>query len=185
MLGKDGKPIKTKSGDSVKLKELVVEAVERASKVDAARGAELSPEKRASVNRAVGIGAVKYADLRQDRTTDYVFDFDRMLALDGNTGTYKWHYQINPGESWDYTATNDMEFASLAIGGETRKVLMTAPKNGFFYVIDRINGRLISAEPFVKVNWATKIDLKTGRPVENPAARYPKGTTFTMELPAG
>jgi len=103
-----------------------------------------------------------------------------LVALDADTGAYKWHYQINPGESWDYTATNDMEFASLAIGGQTRKVLMTAPKNGFFYVIDRVNGKLISAEPFVKVNWATKIDLKTGRPVENPAARYPKGTTFTM-----
>ncbi len=88
MLGKDNKPFKTRSGDTAKLKDLVVEAIERAGKVDAARGAELSPERRAAVDRAVGIGAVKYADLKQDRTTDYVFDFDRMLALDGNTGPY-------------------------------------------------------------------------------------------------
>jgi quinohemoprotein ethanol dehydrogenase len=103
-----------------------------------------------------------------------------VVALDADTGKYKWHYQVNPGESWDYTATMDMEFADLRIGDRVRKVLMTAPKNGFFYVIDRITGQLISAEPIARVNWATKIDLATGRPVENPAARYPEGTTFTM-----
>ena len=64
------------------------EAIDRAAKVDAARGAELAPEKRAAVDRAVGIGAVKYADLRQDRITDYRFDLDRMLSLEGNTGPY-------------------------------------------------------------------------------------------------
>jgi arginyl-tRNA synthetase len=88
ILGKDGKPIKTREGGSVKLKDLLVESVERASKVDAARGAELSPETRAQVDRAVGIGAVKYADLKQDRITDYIFDFDRMLSFEGNTGPY-------------------------------------------------------------------------------------------------
>jgi quinohemoprotein ethanol dehydrogenase len=103
-----------------------------------------------------------------------------IVALDANTGGYKWHYQVNPGETWDFGATMDMAFADLRIGGRLRKVLMTVPKNGFFYVIDRTNGRLISAEPVAKVNWASKIDLKTGRPVENPAARYENGTTFTM-----
>ncbi|HVT82631.1 MAG TPA: arginine--tRNA ligase, partial [Phycisphaerae bacterium] len=88
ILGEDGKPIKTKSGESVKLKALLDEAIERAGKVRAERAAELSPEKRAIVNRAVGIGAVKYADLRQDRITDYKFEWDRMLALEGNTGPY-------------------------------------------------------------------------------------------------
>jgi arginyl-tRNA synthetase len=88
MLGQDGKPFKTRSGDTVKLKDLLLESIERASKVDAARGADLPPDKRAAVDRAVGIGAVKYADLKQDRTTDYVFDFDRMLSLEGNTGPY-------------------------------------------------------------------------------------------------
>jgi quinohemoprotein ethanol dehydrogenase len=103
-----------------------------------------------------------------------------IVALDGKTGSYKWHYQVNPGETWDYTATMDMALATLKIDGRDRKVLMTAPKNGFFYVIDRTNGKLISAEPITKVSWASKIDLATGRPVENPAARYPNGSVFVM-----
>jgi quinohemoprotein ethanol dehydrogenase len=103
-----------------------------------------------------------------------------IVALDAKTGKYKWHYQFNPGESWDYNAAMDMELADLQIGGKLRKVVMTAPKNGFFYVIDRTNGHLLSAEPIVHVNWAHRIDLKTGRPVENPEARYPNGHSFTM-----
>ena len=103
-----------------------------------------------------------------------------VVALDADSGRYKWHYQVNPGESWDYTATMDLQFAQLTIDGQRRKVLMTAPKNGFLYVIDRISGKLISAEPIAKVNWASKIDIATGRPVEDPAARYPAGTTFTI-----
>lgn len=103
-----------------------------------------------------------------------------IVALDGKTGAYKWHYQVNPGETWDYNAAMDMALAELRIEGKSRKVLMTAPKNGFFYVIDRLTGKLISAEPIAKVNWATKIDLETGRPVENPAARFPDGKLFTM-----
>lgn len=88
ILGEDGRPFKTKSGESVKLKDVLAEAVQRAGGVKAERGAEMSAEKRAVVNRAVGIGAVKYADLRQDRITDYVFAWDRMLSLEGNTGPY-------------------------------------------------------------------------------------------------
>jgi quinohemoprotein ethanol dehydrogenase len=103
-----------------------------------------------------------------------------IVGLNADTGAYKWHYQINPGESWDYNAAMDMELADLKIDGKMRKVLMTAPKNGFFYVIDRTDGRLVSAEPIAKVNWASRIDLKTGRPVENPAARYPNGKTFEL-----
>jgi quinohemoprotein ethanol dehydrogenase len=103
-----------------------------------------------------------------------------IVALDGKTGAYRWHYQVNPGETWDYTATMEMALADLDIDGHNRKVLMTAPKNGFFYVIDRIDGQLISAEPITKVNWASKIDLKTGRPVEDPMARYPDGSVFIM-----
>ncbi len=88
ILGEDGKPFKTRSGDTVKLHDLLLESIERAGKVEAARGAELSAEKRAAVNRAVGIGAVKYADLKQDRTTDYIFAWERMLSFEGNTGPY-------------------------------------------------------------------------------------------------
>jgi len=100
-----------------------------------------------------------------------------IVALEGKSGAYKWHYQTTPGDTWDYDATMDMELADLLIGGKTRKVLMQAPKNGFFYVLDRITGQLISAEPYAKVTWASRIDLKTGRPVEIPGARYPIGTT--------
>jgi quinohemoprotein ethanol dehydrogenase len=103
-----------------------------------------------------------------------------IVALDGKSGAYKWHYQVSPGDTWDHDATMDIELADLVIGGKTRKVLMQAPKNGFFYVLDRTTGQLISAEPYAKVTWASRIDLKTGRPVEIPGARYPNGTTVDI-----
>src|SRR3546814_470309 len=108
-----------------------------------------------------------------------------VVALDAKTGKYKWHYQFNPAESWDYNASMDMELADLQIDGKARKVLMTAPKNGFFYVIDRTNGKVISAEPYVKVTWASKIDLKTGRPVERPGIRYEDAPATIMPTPIG
>jgi quinohemoprotein ethanol dehydrogenase len=101
-----------------------------------------------------------------------------ILSLDPDTGAYKWHYQQNPGETWDYTATQQMILADLTIDGRPRKVILQAPKNGFFYVIDRQTGKPISAEPYVPQNWAVKIDLETGRPVEIPEARYEKAPYF-------
>jgi PQQ-dependent dehydrogenase (methanol/ethanol family) len=95
-----------------------------------------------------------------------------ILALDPDTGGYKWHYQVNPAESWDFTATQQITLADLTIDGKPRKVLMQAPKNGFFYVIDRSSGKLISAEPYAEQNWAERIDLATGRPVEKAGVRY-------------
>ncbi|HEY8538616.1 MAG TPA: PQQ-dependent dehydrogenase, methanol/ethanol family [Steroidobacteraceae bacterium] len=104
-----------------------------------------------------------------------------IVALDADTGEYVWHYQINPGETWDYNAAMDLHLAELNIDGRTRKVLMTAPKNGFFYVLDRERGTLISAEKFVKnVTWAERIDVTTGRPVENPEARFPNGRAVVV-----
>lgn len=97
-----------------------------------------------------------------------------IVAIKVKTGEYAWHYQTTPGETWDYTATQHIMLADLEIGGKTRKVLMQAPKNGFFYVIDRATGEFISANNFVPVNWATGIDPKTGRPIENPEARVDK-----------
>lgn len=98
-----------------------------------------------------------------------------IVALDPDTGAYKWHYQTTPGETWDYNSSMDIVLADLEVEGKARKVILHAPKNGFFYVIDRSNGQLISAEPFADVNWATHVDLKTGRPVEVPGARYEDG----------
>lgn len=95
-----------------------------------------------------------------------------IVALDADTGEYQWHYQTVPGDTWDYTAVQHMILADLEIDGETRKVLMQAPKNGFFYVLDRETGELISAQNIVPVNWATHVDLDTGRPVETIDARY-------------
>lgn len=98
-----------------------------------------------------------------------------IVALDGRSGSYKWHYQTTPGDTWDFDATMDIVLADVEIDGRLRHVLMQAPKNGFFYVIDRDTGKLISAQPFVKVNWATHVDLQSGRPVEVPGARYDQG----------
>lgn len=93
-----------------------------------------------------------------------------IVALDPDTGAYKWHYQETPGDNWDYTATQPMILADLRIDGKPRKVILHAPKNGFFFVIDRTNGEFISARNFVDVNWATGYDDK-GRPMELAAAR--------------
>ncbi len=99
-----------------------------------------------------------------------------IVALDADSGEYVWHYQVNPREGWDYKATMDIVLADLDIDGSPRKVLMQAPTNGFFYVIDRSDGKLISAEKWGgKVNWASHIDLETGRPVEAENIRYEKG----------
>jgi quinohemoprotein ethanol dehydrogenase len=94
-----------------------------------------------------------------------------IIALDADTGEYVWHYQAVPGDNWDYDATEDLVLADLKIAGSHKKVLMQANKNGFFYVIDRSSGKLISAEKFAHVTWADRIDLSTGRPVEAPQMR--------------
>jgi len=99
-----------------------------------------------------------------------------IVAVDADTGEYKWHYQVNPREAWDYKATAGIITAELEIDGKPRKVLMQAPTNGFFYVIDRETGKLISAEKLGKATWADRIDLETGRPVERPGIRYEKGS---------
>lgn len=95
-----------------------------------------------------------------------------ILAINPDTGQLVWHYQTTPGDNWDFTATQKIILANLKIEGRTRQVLMQAPKNGFFYVLDRMTGELISAEPYAQVNWASHIDLDTGRPVETEQAEY-------------
>jgi quinohemoprotein ethanol dehydrogenase len=89
-----------------------------------------------------------------------------IVALNADTGKYVWHYQVNPRDAWDYDDTEQITLADLNIDGHRRPVLLQAPKNGFFYVIDRKTGKLVSAQKFAKVTWAERIDLKTGRPVE-------------------
>jgi PQQ-dependent dehydrogenase (methanol/ethanol family) len=96
-----------------------------------------------------------------------------IVALKPDTGEYVWHYQETPGEMWDYTGAQQITLADITINGQARKVLFHAPKNGFFYVLDRAAGRLISANPYTYVNWATGVDMNTGRPMETDLARYP------------
>jgi quinohemoprotein ethanol dehydrogenase len=98
-----------------------------------------------------------------------------IVALDADTGKYKWHYQTVPGETWDYNSNMDIVLADLKYGSQNIKALMHAPKNGFFYVINRKNGELLSAEKIGKVTWASHVDLKTGRPVEIAGSRYEDG----------
>jgi quinohemoprotein ethanol dehydrogenase len=98
-----------------------------------------------------------------------------IVALDADTGAYRWHYQTTPGENWDYNSAQDIVLANLRWRGKERKVILHAPKNGFFYVIDRNDGKLLSAEKIGRVTWAERVDLKTGRPVETPEARFPTG----------
>lgn len=109
--------------------------------------------------------------IRSEDKGDNLF-LSSIVALDPDTGEYIWHYQQVPGETWDFTAAQQMTLADLEIDGRKRKVILHAPKNGFFYVIDRTDGSLISAEKFVPANWAERIDLETGRPVETEGARF-------------
>ena len=108
-----------------------------------------------------------------------------IVALDPDTGEYLWHYQTTPGENWDFTSNMDIVLADLEIDGEETKAILHAPKNGFFYVINRETGKLISAEPFAETSWASHIDKETGRPVEVPGARYEEGPAWITPTPSG
>jgi len=119
----------------------------------------------------VGNGSPNNQKFRSQGKGDNLF-VASIVALDPDTGRYLWHYQEAPGETWDFTSTAQMILTDLPISGKQRKVILHAPKMGFFYVVDRATGKLISAEKFAPVNWADRIDMKTGRPVENPDARF-------------
>jgi quinohemoprotein ethanol dehydrogenase len=130
----------------------------------------------------VGNGSPWNQALRSPAGGDNLF-LSSIVALNPDDGTYRWHYQTVPGETWDYTATQHIMLADLEIDGDMRRVVMQAPKNGFFYVLDAENGELISAENYTPVNWATHIDLQTGRPVEVADARYEKSNNPAIVLP--
>jgi PQQ-dependent dehydrogenase (methanol/ethanol family) len=89
-----------------------------------------------------------------------------VIAMNPDTGNIVWHYQFTPHDAWDYDGVNELVFADLPVDGKTTPVIMQANRNGFFYVIDRANGKLVSAKNFVPTNWATGIDMKTGMPIE-------------------
>ena len=108
-----------------------------------------------------------------------------IVAINPDDGKMKWYYQTTPGDAWDFTAVQHMILADIKIKGVERKVLMQAPKNGFFYVLDRTNGQFISAEAYVPVTWASHVDPETGRPVELPAAHYANEAKLVKPAPYG
>jgi quinohemoprotein ethanol dehydrogenase len=131
-----------------------------------------------------GNGAPWNQKIRSPGGGDNLF-LDSIVALDPDTGDYLWHYQNTPGETWDYNSNMDIVLADLEIDGRTVKAMMQAPKNGFFYVHDRESHKLVSAEAYAEINWATHVDMETGRPVERPGARYEDGEERISPTPAG
>ena len=132
-----------------------------------------------------GNGSPWNRELRSPGGGDNLY-LSSIVALRPDTGEYVWHYQVTPADNWDYTATQQMVLAELEIDGEMRSVIMQAPKNGFFYVLDRKTGELLSAEKFGRVTWATHVDMDTGRPVESKFANYQEnGGSFIWPSPYG
>ena len=124
-----------------------------------------------TVYLGVGNGAPWPRSIRSPGGGDNLY-LASIVAVDPDTGKMKWYYQTTPGDNWDYTATQDMVLADLEIEGQNRKVLLQAPKNGFFYVLDRSDGKLLNAHPYGRITWASHVDMDTGRPVENPDEYY-------------
>ena len=106
-----------------------------------------------------------------------------IFARNPDTGEAKWGYQMTPWDAWDYDGINEHILADLTIGGKTVKALVHFDRNGFAYTLDRTNGTLLVAEPFVYVNWATGIDKKTGRPIEDPSQAHEAGRRHQGHLP--
>ncbi len=131
-----------------------------------------------------GNAALYNQDERSPSGGDNLF-LASILALNPDTGQLVWHYQQVPGESWDYNATQHMILADIEYGGRHRKVLMQAPKNGFFYVLDRQTGELLSAEPYAVVNWADGIDPESGRPNFTEQSDYTTGPKLIYPSMAG
>lgn len=123
-------------------------------------------------------------ELRQSKGKDNLYVCS-ILAVHVDNGELKWYYQVVPGDSWDYDSVQQLTLADLTINGRQRKVIMQANKNGFFYVLDRITGEFISAQPFAQVTWAKGIDPKTGRPIVNPEAHYGEETVTLSPGPGG
>ena len=131
-----------------------------------------------------GNGSPWNRKIRSPSGGDNLF-LDSIVALDPDTGAYLWHHQNTPGETWDYNSNMDIVLADLVINGEPIKALMQAPKNGFFYVINRKNGELLSAEKITEVTWASHYDLDTARPAELPGVRYETSAIRISPGPVG
>jgi len=132
-----------------------------------------------------GNGSPWNRDVRSPGGGDNLF-LSSIVALKPDSGQYVWHYQVTPRDNWDYTATQQLVLADIELNGQVRSVVMQAPKNGFFYVLDRLTGELLSADPFTKTTWATHVDMSSGRPVETEEANYQKnGPSYLWPGPYG
>jgi PQQ-dependent dehydrogenase (methanol/ethanol family) len=118
-------------------------------------------------------------DTRMSKGFDLLYAAS-IVAVDVNTGLYKWHFQNVPGDEWDFDSVQHLLLADVTIKGQKRKVIMQANKNGFLYTIDRSNGKFISGTPFAKVNWALGLDESTGRPIVNPDAKYSEAESVNI-----
>ena len=132
----------------------------------------------------VGNGSPWNRRIRSPQGGDNLY-LSSIVALNPDSGEYLWHYQETPAETWDYTATQHIMLAHMEWQGERRKVIWHAPKNGFFFVIDRSNGQLLAADPYTKVTWASHYDMQTGRPVEMPNADYSDGPVYLFPSSVG
>jgi quinohemoprotein ethanol dehydrogenase len=132
----------------------------------------------------VGNAASWNRKIRSPKGGDNLF-VSSIVAVDADTGAYVWHYQTTPGDHWDYTATQHMILAEIEIGGALRNVIMQAPKNGFFYVLDRKTGELLAADKYMPVTWATHVDMETGRPVEAAGVRATDEDRLIVPGPSG
>jgi quinohemoprotein ethanol dehydrogenase len=108
-----------------------------------------------------------------------------IIAIHAGDGSMAWHYQTTPGDRWDFDSTEKLILADIDLGGQRRPVIMQAPKNGFYYVLDRATGELLSARNFAYVNWTRGIDEKTGRPVPDPRADYDHGPALVFPSEGG
>ena len=124
----------------------------------------------------VGNGSPWSQKIRSPKGGDNLY-LSSVVALNADTGAYHCHYQTTPGDTWDFTATQQIILDDIELNGKKRKVFMQAPKNGFFFVVDRTNCKFISAKPFVKVTWATGHD-KDGKAIVAKGARYENGSTY-------
>ena len=133
----------------------------------------------------VGNGAPWPREIRSPGGGDDLF-LSTIVSVDVETGTMNWYYQTTPGDNWDYSSAMDMALGEIEFGGEMRKVVLQAPKNGFFYVIDREDGELLRALPYTEgIDWATHVDMETGRPVENPDVVYESEPQWIMPANSG
>ena len=133
----------------------------------------------------VGNGAPWPRAIRSPGGGDDLF-LASIVSVDVETGRMNWYYQTAPGDNWDYTATQDMTLTDMVVDGVERKVLLQAPKNGFFYVIDRVSGELLRAHPYTDaITWASHVDMDTGRPVETAEADYDETPRWILPANAG